>query len=224
MTEFMRETLRKEKLVKSGNIRFGFNAGKKSQANKSKAQEKNCALQKRRISMRNVLATELVKDEKTAQKELAQIIKGMVITRLLKRTYEIEQLLLLYVPFALMEFKVENTGKTKKAKRMQHIYVSMELATARMKAFTELAVFDPQEICLKEEQVAFQQPNMEHIAEAARKELLFKILPKNLKAWRNYEINMKSCSIVYRPLWLMRYRMFGGKMRIYKTFGDCFNL
>ena len=148
----------------------------------------------------------------------------MFVTRLLKRTYEIEKLLLLYVPFAVMEFNVAGVGKTKKAKRMEHIFLSMELGTGRMKPFTDIAAFEPEEKTLKDEQVAYQEPNLEKIAEAARKELLFKILPKNLKAWKEYDIDMTSCQIVYRPLWIMRYRIFGGGMRIYKTFGDCYNL
>ena len=174
--------------------------------------------------MKKVLATELMKDREFAEKELSRIIKGMVVTRFLKRTWKIEQTLLLYVPFALMEFEIANTGKTKKAKRMQHVYISMELGTGRMKPFTDLAAFDPEEIELPDEQVAYQKPNIERITETARKELMFKVLPKNLKSWREYDIDMKDCSIIYRPLWIMRYRIFGGKMRVYKIFGDAFNM
>lgn len=174
--------------------------------------------------MKTVLATELMKDRELAEKELSKIIKGMVVTRFLKRTWEIEQTLLLYVPFALMEFEISNTGKTKKAKRMQHVYISMELGTGRMKPFTDLAAFEPEETELPEERVAYQEPNLERIKEAARKELMFKVLPKNLKSWREYDIHMQDCSIIYRPLWIMRYRVFGGKMRVYKTFADAFNM
>lgn len=174
--------------------------------------------------MRTILATELVKDKELAEKELKQIIKSMLITRVLKRTYEIEKLMLLYVPFALLEFEVKNVGKSKREKQMQHVFLSMELGTGVMKPFTDLADFDPQEITVEDEQVAYQEPNIEKITDAARKELLFKILPKNLKRWREYDLDMKNCTIVYRPLWLMRYRIFGGKMRIYKSFGDHYNL
>lgn len=174
--------------------------------------------------MRRILATELVKDKTNAEKELSQIIQGMIVTRFLKRTYDIEQLLLLYVPFAVMEFHIANVGKTKKAKRMQDVYISMELGTGRMKSFTDLADFGPREILLQDKYVAYQEPNIENITETARKELLFKILPKNLKAWREYDIDMRNCRIIYRPLWLMRYRVFGKKMRVYKTYGDYFNL
>ncbi|MCQ4637429.1 hypothetical protein NE619_11900 [Anaerovorax odorimutans] len=174
--------------------------------------------------MRQILATELVKEKADAEKELAHIIKGMIVTRFLKRTYAIEQLLLLYVPFAVMEFNIANVGKTKKAKRMQHIYVSMELGTGRMKSFTDLADFGTEEMTLEDGMVAYQEPNVEKITETARKELLFKILPKNLKAWREYDIDMRNCRIIYRPLWLMRYRVLGKKMRVYKTYGDPFNL
>lgn len=174
--------------------------------------------------MRRILTTELAKDKAAAEKELAQIIKGMIITRFLKRTYDIEELLLLYVPFAVMEFHIANVGKTKKAKRMQDVYISMELGTGRMKSFTDLTNFDSSEIVLEDKYVAYQEPNIDKITETARKELLFKILPKNLKSWREYDIEMRSCKIIYRPLWLMRYRIFGKKMRVYKTFGDCFNL
>lgn len=174
--------------------------------------------------MRNVLATQLMKDRVDAEKELLQIIKGMIVTRVFKQTYNIEQLLLLYVPFAIIEFYISNVGKTKKAKRLQNVCISMELGTGRMKSFTDLSTFEPEEIELENDQVAYQEPNIDKISEAARKELLFKILPKNLKSWREYNIEMKSCRIVYRPLWLMRYRVFGKKMRVYKTFGDFFNL
>lgn len=174
--------------------------------------------------MRKVLTTQMAINKEAALKELERIIKQMLVTRLFKKSYDIQDALLLYVPFALSEYYIKDTGKTKKAKRMQHIFLSTELATGLVKPFADLSGFEIEEKTLEDHQVAYQEPDMDSILKKGRTELLFKILPKNLKYWKEYDIELIDSKVVYRPLWIIRYKLFGKKMRIYKSYGDNFNL
>lgn len=76
---------------------------------------------------------------------------------------------------------------------------------------------------IDEEQISIVKPDMEAIDKAARKELLFNVLPKNLRAWKEYDLDTIEAKVFYRPTWLVRYKLFG-KYRVYKTFGDKYNL
>lgn len=64
--------------------------------------------------MKEIITTELIKDQDTVKKELVKIIHTMIISRFFKQIYSIEEILLIYVPFCITEFEVSNIGRTKK--------------------------------------------------------------------------------------------------------------
>ncbi|MGI6211315.1 MAG: hypothetical protein ACOYJJ_01895 [Anaerovoracaceae bacterium] len=174
-------------------------------------------------AQKEILATPLVKNKAEVEKETEKIIHTMLISIFFRKIYSIEEVLLIYVPFCVIEFSIGNAGKGKKAKALSHLAVSTDVSSGRM-----TPLIDPEDLAMGPVEVdsdiiSVVKPDEEAIEAAARKELLFHVLPNNLRAWREYELEATSKKIFYRPAWLVHYKLFG-KYHVYKTFGDPFNL
>ncbi|MBR0597863.1 hypothetical protein [Sinanaerobacter chloroacetimidivorans] len=172
--------------------------------------------------MRTYSVTEKIKKEEDVIKELDSIVKSMILPRVFKRAYKFEEIRLVYIPYALSEYEIENT-KLKKGGQKGNIFISTEVQTNRKKAFLAIEDFHTLEEEHLENLVTETDLDEKQLEENDRRELLFKTLPRNLKSWKEHNIKKKQYKLFYRPLYLMRYRLFG-RQQVYKTFGDKYNL
>lgn len=173
--------------------------------------------------MKEITATVKSKDRECAEKELRHIVNSMVVTKLFRRTYSIEEVAMIYLPFSISEYLIRDIGKSKKEKRMEKVYISMDLSHNTMKPFTEMNLLDTESLRVESQDIADVHVDMDRIADATRREILFRVLPMNLRKWKEFDLELIGTSVIYRPYYVIMYKLFG-KYKIFKTFGDCYNL
>lgn len=173
-------------------------------------------------AMAEYYVTPVEKTEQIAVKEVDRLVKSMIIPRLFRKTYSIEEVKLIYVPYMINRYEIDAGMKSKKSKKFGEVYISNEVNTKRKKAFTEaqtLELVKGDGTELTAEPVGTPEDHLEDM----RRELIFKILPRNLKVFKEFKILNVETKIFFRPQYLIRYRLYG-KMRVYKVFGDKYNL
>lgn len=174
-------------------------------------------------TMKEITATVKSKDREHVEKELRRIINSMIVTKLFRRTYSIEKVVMIYLPFSISEYFISDIGRSKKEKRMEKIYISTDLSRDTMKPFTEMEQLDTECIHVENADIAEVHIDMDRIAEATRREILLRVLPMNLRKWKEFDLKLIDTKLIYRPYYVVMYKLFG-KYKIFKTFGDCYNL
>lgn len=176
--------------------------------------------------MERITAVNLSKSEKDAQKELKKVVNMMIVTRFIKAAYQVEDVVLMYLPYYLADFEVEMAEKKTKDNKpaQEHMYMSLDIGRqTRVKALSGIdeLIFD--DIELPEEMIAKCKFDEDQCTEKLRKELMYRYIPRSTKNFNLHRVELVKTALIYRPQYLIRYKLFG-KTRIYKVNGDPYNL
>lgn len=170
--------------------------------------------------MAQYLVTNLSKDETAVRRELTKTVP--LLFRLKRDRFSIEVTKLLYAPYLMDSYDVE--VHTLRRKLHRNFYMCTDLSTGRIKAYDTVGDFALQEKELPADAV-LDPPDapLSSFRERARRDLVLRVLPRQLHSYRENPTQFLESTAFYRPLWLVRYRLFG-RTHVYKTYGDIFNL
>lgn len=176
--------------------------------------------------MEKISAIKLSKSEKDAQKELKKVTNMMILTRFIKVACQIEDIVLVYLPYYIADFEVEMAEKKTKDNKSvhEHMYMSLDVGRqTRVKALSGIdeLIFD--DIELPEEMIAKCNIDEAQCIEKLRKELMYRYIPRSTKNFNLHHVELIKTILIYRPQYLIKYKLFG-KTRIYKVNGDLYNL
>lgn len=170
--------------------------------------------------MEKYIVTNLSKDREAVCHELTKTVP--LVFRGIKKNFSIEETKLLYTPFLMDSYEVE--VRTLKRTLSRKFYMCTDLCMRRIKAYDTVngLSFDKMELS-NEAVINPPEEPLSQFQERARRDLVLRVLPRQLHSYRENPMRFLESRIFYRPLWLIRYRLFG-KVHVYKTYGDLFNL
>lgn len=172
--------------------------------------------------MIEISAVKLSRSENDAEKELRKIINMMFFTRFIKGAYNLEDIVLIYLPYYIADFEVEIIENKKNMH--EHVYMSLDVGRqTRVKALSDIDGLIVNDIKIPHEMIAACDIDENECVEKLRQELVYRYIPRNTKKFKARQVEMVEAKLIYRPQYLLKYKLFG-KTRIYKTNGDIYNL
>lgn len=173
--------------------------------------------------MERITAIKLSKSENDVRKELKRIINMMVVTKFIKVSYRIEDIVLVYLPYYIADFSIEITGKNNDI-QAEHMYMSLDVGRqTRVKALDSIEDLVTDVLEIPEEMIAKCDMDEEQCIEKLRKELVYRYIPRRTRNFNVHQVDLVKSILVYRPQYLIKYKLFG-RTRIFKANGDLYNL
>lgn len=167
------------------------------------------------------LKTIQTKDEAYIRKEVQKMIRATILARFSKKSGVVDTALV-YFPYLLETYVIHDLPhKLWKAPKAETLYSSAGFQTASaIRTFPSLEGLELQDCA--DDAAAIHPPDQNEVAllrEKIRRNLVLKVLPKQTRSYREFDVQSVQETLFFRPVWMVRYWMLG-RMHIYHEFAD----